>query len=837
MRPSSNSKVIFVRFARMMKPVVRRALLTLFLLAGLSGVTYTASGDEPVLTVWMVEQIKNLPHGLGEDSLILRSRHIESIQFYGAGRKSHAGFALQGLVPQAAWLQLRNRGEEMWASAAVKFKEPIDVSRYNSVVIWVRANMVRQRISLGLQDPSWTKNADAQARTAGFPDKGFTRNEIIQVVVPFNQFESDQPLNKKKLNQVTFEFGSGTVVNPKLGALDIFGIAFVKQAPPLKAIEYLSASPLAPSPVPAVQVQAPKKKPVKKKSPQQFQMEVASKQTDSPAAVAMTRPALTEPAPAPKVNLPPPPPAAAPKPVKPVEKTNVSSVRSLIISLVVLMIGSFGSILMLMRRRKPKLLMSAFGKTFFEVNWSLASSPTTPTVAEEKRFWKELSLQGIFSGWLSPFQATAEQLTPKEEYFAEKFLQRQIEFARESGVRIFPSLCFARTVFQYETFLANPRIYSFKHVAPSDRHYSDQELRTKNIGYFTVWIPPFWQRQHALPERVLVAYGKLPGVTPSSDSVQFLLTSPDLRKYAIETICRFAESSNGVRIQGAAAMLNNALTKFWHIPLTEQQRSKAGEFWAEVIRGVRARYPDFVFVADHAGTDIKLLRDLGFDFFENDQLRDTLINQIRLENVGNLASLLSGPNAMFLERSIHNLSPLIGSAAPTNASQPQSLLAALILSLLPGTIERDSSDNGAFGKFLRTLNTTPLFKNGNFLLLSSDSPAVLSFARWDQRTLYVAVANLSTQTQTASVNIQPFLSGFMPNAMYLFNDVLHGTSYLKDLPTESSGEPAVAVLGQDVHDNGLPVTLTALSLRLFSVNMKRPIRNEAPANVRQFHQT
>jgi hypothetical protein len=134
------------------------------------------------------------------------------------------------------------------------------------------------------------------------------------------------------------------------------------------------------------------------------------------------------------------------------------------------------------------------------------------------------------------------------------------------------------------------------------------------------------------------------------------------------------------------------------------------------------------------------------------------------------------------------------------------------------------------------MNSSAMFKNNNFLLLSSDSPSVLTFARWDQKTLFVTVANLSTQSQTINVSLQPFLSGFTPSTLYLFNDVLHGASYLNDLPTESSGEPAVAVLGQDVHDNGLPVTLTALSLRLFSVNLRKSISNEASPHVRQLHQ-
>lgn len=832
---------LFDKFSHMTATSSRRTLLVLLLTLSISGVIHPASNDEPILTTWMVDQIKALPNGLNEDALLIRSKHVEAVEFFGAGQRSRSGFAYQGIAPLATWLQLRNRGEENWASAAIRLREPINVARYNSIVIWVRANLVDQRVSVGLQDPSWKKQTDAQSRTTALPSDGFRRNEIIQVVVPFTSLESDKAFDKRKLNQITFEFGSDTTSNEKLGSLDVFGVAFVKQTPAMKTIQYTVVAPASPAPtvaaVPKKKI-APKpvvEKPVLAEKPAPVKPAPAvSNSVSAPAADMVIAPPKAKRTKKIKNEAPNVPPVVE-QPAAPVQEEQPKDNRGLILLLVALIIGSTVTIIALTRRRTPKKLTASFGKTFYEINWTLASAQTTPTLADEKRFWKDVAAEGVTAGWMSPFQATADQLVAKEEYFAETFLKRQIELARESGVRLFPSLCFARTVFQYETFLSNPRIYSFKHVAPSDRHFSDQELRTKNIGYFPVWIPPFWQRQHALPERVLVAYGKLPGVSQSSDSVQFLLTSPELRKYAIDTIERFASVTNGVRIQGAAAMLNTALTRFWHIPLTEQQRTKAGEFWAEVIRAVRIKHPHFVFVADHAGSDAKLLRDLGFDFFENDHLLETLTNQIRLESVGNLATQLSPPHSSLLERSIHDLSPLLGAAVPANANERNNLLGSLILSLLPGAIQHDGSVSGAFGKFLKTLSTTPLFRNGNFLLLPTDSPGVLAFARWDQRTLYVAVANLSSQSLTASVNIQPFLSGFTPNAMYLFNDVLHGTSYLKDLPTESSGEPALAVMGQDVHDSGLPVIMTARSLRLFSVNMKRPIRNETSAKIRQLH--
>src|SRR5204863_2273205 len=124
--------------------------------------------------------------------------------------------------------------------------------------------------------------------------------------------------------------------------------------------------------------------------------------------------------------------------------------------------------------------------------------------------------------WISPYQAFVER-DPADEHHGEAFLRRQVKAARKSGVRLFPSLCFVRSIFHFDTFLANPQLYMTKTIPSSEIHLSDEELRVRYIGYFPVWVPPYWQKHQSLPQKLLVAYGKLLGLMATSDSVHFNL--------------------------------------------------------------------------------------------------------------------------------------------------------------------------------------------------------------------------------------------------------------------------------------------------------------------------
>ncbi len=483
-------------------------------------------------------------------------------------------------------------------------------------------------------------------------------------------------------------------------------------------------------------------------------------------------------------------------------------------------------------RRSRALLDQSASRFLYEIRWPVVFESVASHFMNEKKFWKELAGLGMRLAWVSPFQIKAEYITDTDEYYAESFLHRQIQLAKSAGIDLMPSLCFARTLFHYEIFLRQPHLHLTRQVPVSDRHYSDEELRIKHIGFFPVWIPPFWQKKHNLPERLLVAYGKLPGMMPTSDGVQFNLSSPELREFAIRLIERFAkQQAKGVRIEGATALLVSSLMKYWRIKSIPDNTEKAAfEFWEEVISTVKTKYPNFLFIADGAGADSAKLRSLGFDFFENNQLREILINQIRLEKVGNLELLLTGPMANNLDRSIHDLTSLLTSNEVALKKQ-QNILASLVLSLLPGLIQHPGITGGfELYQFLSQISKIPVLKHGNFKYLPTTSPSAMAFARYDSRIIYLAVVNFSLKTQSVAVGLEPFSDRFKEKSMVLFNDFLHGASYLRDLLADTTRDPALAVLGQDLRDNGLNVTIPGLSLRLLSVSLKQHVSHESDAS-------
>jgi len=823
-----------------------------------------AENLDPAISPRLVRKLLGLRYGVTNyPSLILRSRHVDLVQFFGGGVQSRHGYVVKdGLIRDGLWLDLRNRGEQPLSSASVKLQNPMDITEYDSLLLWVRPELVQFRLWVGFQDPNWTKGPVAQARTGVFPSPGLNPGETVQVVIPFQAFSKENNFNFNQLSQITFEFGTQSAGNGLFGSLEIFGVAFVRQKTPLAAIKIVR--PREASAQVNLEESAGKTaaidqvKPVHRKRGKGPKAAPASPQFE---AKGFALPELAVPAikqdvsagtgtetlsPGERGVLGQSPDksksqsglAASPQGVQGPSK-KVSFIKNLkifegtktkwaLFTFFLILLNAFAFFLF---RRSRKLTNQSASRFLYEIKWPVVYESVASHFMNEKKFWKELSGLNVRFAWVSPFQIRTEQTSDKDEYFAENFLHRQIQLAKGAGINLIPSLCFARTLFHYETFLANPNLYLTRQVAYSDRHFSDEELRVKYIGYFPVWIPPYWQKKHNLSERVLVAYGKLPGRMPTSDGVQFNLSSPALRQYAIRLIDRFAKNCVGVRIEGAAALLNSSLYKFWRIrSALDDSGEKAPEFWEEVISAIKAKHPGFLFFADGAGAEVTKMRNLGFDFLENNQLRDILINQIKLEEVGNLGYVLTGALAAQLDRSVHDISPLLRSNDLALKKQ-QNLLASLILSLLPGMIQHPGIMGGFdFFQFLGRISKIPVLKYGFFKLLQTTSPSVLSFARYDNRLLYIGVANFSLKTQSLVVNLDPFLSSFREKSMYLFHDFLHGSSFFRDLLADSSKEPALAVLGEDLRDGGLQLTIPGLSLRLLSVSLKQQISHESDAS-------
>lgn len=803
---------------------------------------------EPSIDESQVERLKNLPYGVSRrPSLIIRSRQVERVHFGGAGSSSKYGFTQEsGIIKEGLWIRLRNSGPERWSTCTVEFTPQTDLSKYNSIIIYLRPISKNPQFILTAQDRGWEDKSKAQAKSSLFPAKGFSFSRIVQVVIPFKALNYKASLDYSRLQRIVFSFGQEATGNSEGEIAEIVGMAFVDQGDSL-ANKIWVVDPLEPiKKAPKEIVKAEPKKTKATPTPAPSLVLKPTPQSSAPMAitpinestqVVMTAPAETTSF----IEL-----STAVKTIEPVvPAVHQASTDRVVINpfkfipdlpyiLFSLLILSFGALLLI--QRKNGAALTSLGPIFHKLSWPLTSEGIANSNRAEKRFWRKLSDHHISSAWISPYQAVVER-DASDEHHGESFLRRQVKMARSAGVNLVPSLCFVRALFHFETFLNNPQLYLTKAIPPSEIHLSDEELRVRYIGYFPVWIPPYWQKQKGLPQKMLLAYGKMPGLMATSDSVQFNLRSPHLREMAVRVIERFAQAGTiGVRIEGASALINSSLSLYWGGAFPDTH-SEATEFWEEVINKIKSRYPKFLFIADGSGHVTQKLKELGFDLFENDRVVDVLFNQVRLEEVGTLENLLAPEVSHLLSQSIYNVSPLFRILPPGSVHRQQSLLCGMILGFFPGIIEHDGQIPQELSKFYALVRNWPLFQKGRFMMLSTSSPEILSFARWEKKTLYIAVANFSLTRRNVSVRLEPFLNRLDDRKLYLFSDALHGATLLNDLKSEINQAPALAVLGQDLKEAGLYLSLPELSLRLFSVNLGTPLQNETPAEVRQLHKT
>jgi Alpha amylase, catalytic domain len=119
----------------------------------------------------------------------------------------------------------------------------------------------------------------------------------------------------------------------------------------------------------------------------------------------------------------------------------------------------------------------------------------------------------------------------------------------------------------------------------------------------------------------VLACGKDPYFPAWPDVVQLNAFAPGLRAAAARTVCDIAAQCDAVRCDMAMLMLNAVFSRTW--------RERAGaipphDYWAELIPTVKARYPQFRFVAEaYWGLECQLQQE-GFAYCYDKCLYDRL---------------------------------------------------------------------------------------------------------------------------------------------------------------------------------------------------------------------
>jgi len=119
----------------------------------------------------------------------------------------------------------------------------------------------------------------------------------------------------------------------------------------------------------------------------------------------------------------------------------------------------------------------------------------------------------------------------------------------------------------------------------------------------------------------VVASGRDPFFPAWPDVLQLNAFQPGLRQAVVETVSEIAGQCDGVRCDMAMLMLNGIFERTWGARAGEKP---ASEYWTTVIPAVKAKWPDFRFIAE-AYWDLEWeLQQQGFDHCYDKKLYDRM---------------------------------------------------------------------------------------------------------------------------------------------------------------------------------------------------------------------
>lgn len=119
----------------------------------------------------------------------------------------------------------------------------------------------------------------------------------------------------------------------------------------------------------------------------------------------------------------------------------------------------------------------------------------------------------------------------------------------------------------------------------------------------------------------VLALGRDPYFAPWADVVQFNGFHPELRQAIIETVASIAEQCDGMRCDMAMLLMTAIFERTWGLRAGPRPQK---EYWPEVIRGVRKRFPNVLFIAEAYWDKEWALQQQGFDYCYDKRLYDRL---------------------------------------------------------------------------------------------------------------------------------------------------------------------------------------------------------------------
>ncbi len=176
------------------------------------------------------------------------------------------------------------------------------------------------------------------------------------------------------------------------------------------------------------------------------------------------------------------------------------------------------------------------------------------------------------------------------------------------------------------------------------------------------------------------AHGRDPLFPAWRDTIQVNFFEEKARTFLVDNLLKLTEVCDGVRCDMAMLPLNNVFHNTWSGVLNKFGYKKPQEeFWKVAIDTVKAKSPDFIFMAESYWDLEWDLQQLGFDFTYDKRLTDRLSGE-NLQNVyAHLRAELS-----FQLKSVRFLENHDEKRAVVKFGKQKSIAAAVVISTIPG---------------------------------------------------------------------------------------------------------------------------------------------------------
>lgn len=318
------------------------------------------------------------------------------------------------------------------------------------------------------------------------------------------------------------------------------------------------------------------------------------------------------------------------------------------------------------------------------------------------------------------------------------------------------------------------------------------------------------------------ACGRDPYFPPWHDVLQLNAFDHGLRHAVIRTVASIADQCDGIRCDMAMLMLNNIFERTWGARAGQKPDN---DYWMTVIPAIKARYPEFRFIAE-AYWDLEWeLQQQGFDFCYDKKLYDRMEHGAA-ENV-RLHLLADSSYQEGMVRFIENHDE---PRAAATFQDGKGRAAAVAILTLPGAsllhegqfegrkvrlpvflarrpAEPVDHDLAAFYERLLKETGRDLFRNGRWLLCEGsgwpDNQSYLNILSWcwvKDEERYLIVINFSEINSQARVQV-PWDE--LRGRTWRLIDSLSGASYDRS--------------GDEMRDSGLHIDLGPWGFHFFSV--------------------